>query len=341
MKIKILILVLPLLLGSCATMGKKFKPTMEADVGFFADNTIAMLNEVNFGFTKRIALYTKEFFNYEEPEEKRFREIQDLTEMVLKRMVRYSIFIVTIVETEGKPSARVEKYADYMQQFDDKVLTALELEKNHYNDLIKDIRSQKDFRKALIKAQPIINSAGRYVELRLEDMEQAALELTSKIDKKIDAEFADVIRYQETLEDEKYSILSGLEKLYLSSKGDKRAYKEFLESKIIKQRNVTSKGHPTADQVVKMADHLMGKMDRLSRIEKKIKDDWELYRSTHRELDKILAQVTAEIKQIRVITLVWTRAHQKMAAGRTSPAEWFDINETPVHMMNMGRKLVF
>ena len=60
------------MLSGCASISKKFKPNVEAEVGIFADHTIAMLKAADFGLTKNNALYTKEFFNYDEPEEIRF-----------------------------------------------------------------------------------------------------------------------------------------------------------------------------------------------------------------------------------------------------------------------------
>jgi hypothetical protein len=49
----------------------------------------------------------------------------------------------------------------------------------------------------------------------------------------------------------------------------------------------------------------------------------------------------ADSKRARLITLVWLRAHQKMASGVTEPAEWFDINTLPAQLFKLGTKLAF
>ena len=76
-------------------------------------------------------------------------------------------------------------------------------------------------------------------------------------------------------------------------------------------------------------------------IEQETAQDWNVYRETHRELDRLHDKVIQQNRQARLITLVWLRAHQKMASGVTSPAEWFDIKTLPGQLVKMGTKAVF
>ncbi len=77
------------------------------------------------------------------------------------------------------------------------------------------------------------------------------------------------------------------------------------------------------------------------RVGEEIEPDWIHYRATHLELDDLYKDAQYEIRQIRLITLVWIRAHQKMASGIVSPAEWFDISDAPAMLLKMGTKAVF
>ena len=90
-----------------------------------------------------------------------------------------------------------------------------------------------------------------------------------------------------------------------------------------------------------MADHLVEKLDKVHRIGEEIKQDWEVYRATHRELDNLHKKARFETRQIRFMTLVWLRAHQKMASGVTNPAEWFDISEAPGMLLKTGTNVIF
>jgi hypothetical protein len=67
----------------------------------------------------------------------------------------------------------------------------------------------------------------------------------------------------------------------------------------------------------------MGKgLNALHLIEQEIERDWNIFWETHRELDKLHDKAIVQNQRARLITLVWLRAHQKMASGVTSPAEW-------------------
>ena len=49
---------------------------------------------------------------------------------------------------------------------------------------------------------------------------------------------------------------------------------------------------------------------------------------------------TERIAKVRLILLVWARAHQKMASGIVDPADWFDIKDTPAMLIQLGLKQI-
>ena len=328
------VLFIMLLLTGCS----KFKPTVRADVGVFADNTLAMLESAEFGFTKNLPLYTKEYFSAEGPEEIQFVKQRDDAERVLRGMMSYSLRLVVITDTYKSPEKRVMAYAAYLKYLDDEILEALDLELDYYNDLIEEIDEQEKFMDALNKAQPVIDALGRYMHQSLDDLETAAEALAEKIDKRIDERYADLIRYQKTLEIEKYAILSALEQLYLTGKGDMEAYNKLKRGETVVPIKMVPENLPTLDQQIKIAKHLTAKLNFMNNIGKEIEADWNLYRETHKELDRIYETLLKEIRKFRLISLVWLRAHQKMSSGTVSPAEWFNINEAPSVLLKLGTK---
>ncbi len=338
---RIFILIALLLLAGCATVTQKFKPVAKANVGIFADNTLAMLKEAKFGFTKNHTLYTKEFLNTKEPEEIEYKKESDDAEQVLRAMMVYSLKLVAIADTHGSTEARVEAYTQYLKGLDDEILEALELDPEYYKELIHQVGEQKNFMDALKKAQPIIDSLGRYMHQSLDNLEVAAEKLLNKVDKKVDIRYADLIRYQTTLEKGKYAILSAMEQLHLSGKGDLEAYNRLKTGQTIVPIAMIPNSPPTVEQRTKIKKHLIEKLDEMHRIGQEIEPDWRLYRESHLEIDRLYEQLLLEIRNIRLITLVWLRAHQKMASGIESPAEWFNINEAPGLLMKMGTKALF
>ena len=75
--------------------------------------------------------------------------------------------------------------------------------------------------------------------------------------------------------------------------------------------------------------YLRGRLKRANEIGKEIEQDWNVYRATHEELDNLYDEYQKYIRLARVLTVTWVNAHQQMAAGTSTPAEWFDIKKAP------------
>ena len=114
-----------------------------------------------------------------------------------------------------------------------------------------------------------------------------------------------------------------------------------VKSGAIRKKGLIPKGRPNDDELNTIAQHLMGRLKGLHLIGTEIKPDWDNYRATHRELDKLHSQAINRLNKMRLVTLVWLRAHQKMAAGVQSPAEWFNINDLPSQMFKLGTSAIF
>ena len=179
-------IVIALTFTSCATYNtytQKFKSTTEANVSVFTDNTIAMLSDPEFGFSSGDAILTKPFFNLEEPEEQKLLKSFNTAETSLTALVRYSVKLVTIVETGDTEKERIKLYADYLRTFDDPLVEALGLEKAYFNDVINEVEDSDKFQDALKAAQPLISAAGRFMGKNLDDLDDAVEALVVKVDK--------------------------------------------------------------------------------------------------------------------------------------------------------------
>ena len=110
----------------------------------------------------------------------------------------------------------IRAYTDYISGLEDSILEYLGMDPDYCTDLINSVSEQKKFMDALKKAQPMIDSLGRYMDKALDELEDSADQLDNKIEKNIDYRHADLIRYQQALEGGKYDILFWMEKLYLS-----------------------------------------------------------------------------------------------------------------------------
>ncbi len=330
--------ILVVALNGCATMKEKFTSSTKANIGLFTDNTIAMLSDLQLDISRNETIITRRFLDPSEPEEQNMMALADQTRKGIGRIAKYSITLVSLAESSGSEQEKVDSYADFIASFKSSVVERLDLEPQHYDDLIEEIREQTDFLSALQTAQPIINGAVMAGIMRLGELSRAIGVLAEKIDGKIEAEYVDIIRYQQKLEDEKFLILGAFETIYDAYRTDDPNLSKLSENGVIWVPEIVPKGRATRKELQAIAVHLQNRMDAMHKVQQEIQPDWEEYRSALREVDRVTTAAVERINQIRLILLVWVRAHQKMASGIVEPAEWFDVNDTPRQLINLGMK---
>lgn len=335
------LLCLLLALSGCATMKEKFTPKTQANLGIFADTTVSMLSQADLGFDRNETVYSREFFDPEGEEEKRLLNTEKESRKFFREIVQYSLDLVVITETHDTEADQVKAYADNISDFDDNILKKLGLEKDYYTKVIEEVRAQERLLDALKKAQPIIHGAARYMNTVLDERFVAIETVARKLDRKIDERYAEVIHYQQALETEKYAVLKSLGKLYETYKGDPDAFDLLIKSGAIRKKGLIPKGRPSDDDLRNIAEHLLERLESLHLIGTEIKPDWDDYRATHQEIDKLHSMAVNRVNQARLVTLIWLRAHQKMAAGAQSPAEWFNISDLPATLFQLGTKAIF
>ncbi len=333
-----------LLLSGCATMSsvsKKFSAQTKANMGIFADQTISMLDEADFGFDRDESVYTREFLGSNVEGDLELQNGFKEAGWFFGEIVDYSIGLVTIVETKSGEAARVKAYQDFMAGFNGEMLDKLELQPDYYASTIEEIGQQEDFLGALRKGQIIVNAAARYMHRVLDQIEVDVDIVAKNVEGLVDEEYKDVILYQEALEEEKYAILRSFSQVYLAYKGEPEAYDRLVAEQTVRRKELLPEGEPSIEELEIIAEHLGKRLKAIHLIEQEIERDWNIYRDTHRELDTLHAKAIAQNRRARLITLVWLRAHQKMASGVSSPAEWFDISTLPGTLIKMGAKTVF
>ena len=328
-------------LAGCASWKGKFSGTKEADVGIFADQTIATMTDPDLGLPVGKSVYVRDYVVQSEPEEQEFSKLEKELDRRLLTLVQYSVALVDIAETSKTDAEKVEKYVNFLKALQKQAEERAELEPGYYDSVIETIAQQEKFHEALQAAQPILNASGRGYQKLLDKLDKSLKVLEAKLDRKIDERFATVIKYQKALEEEKYAILIALGRLYQTYKGEPEAFQELRDSGVIRKKSLLPKGAPSDDDLSKIAEHLIKRLDITHKIWLEIEPDWELYRATHRELDELYTLIRIGINRTRASVIIWARAHQKMASGKTNPAEWFDIDNAPAQLFKLGTSAVF
>jgi len=328
-------------LTGCASWEGKFSGTKEANIGVFADQTIAIIANSNLGLPIGNTVYVREFIEQSDPEVQEFLKLEKELDRRLLRLIQYSITLVDIAEASKSEKEKVEKYASFLKSIQKSAEENAGLAPGYYDNIIENIKEKKKFYEALQAAQPIINASGRGYQELLSNIEDSLKVLEVSLDHKIDERYATVIKYQQALEDEKYTILIALGQLYKFYKGDAEAFDKLRLSGALRQEGLLPKGTPSEKDLSNISDHLVKRLDITHKIWLEIEPDWKLYRATHQELDELYVKMKTSLDRTRATVIIWARTHQKMAAGITNPAEWFDINSAPAQLFKLGSNAIF
>lgn len=323
------VLFFTLVIVGCASLDRKFRGVTVADIGFFADETFAILSQADFAFTRDEAVYTRGFFSPEGAEEQQLQALIEQAEFLFDRIIAYSLELVEIYQAQSSDADRVAAYADSLETIDEEFLVSIKLTRPYFNELVAEIREQKHFIDALQVAQPILNGAGWYMNEILNELADVTDAITLRIHDQIDERYRSVVDYQQSLEGEKFAVLDGLELVYQAYSGDEEAVEQLRDSGVIRKQGLLPDGSPSNQDLVNLTQHLTARLEGLHEINHQIDPMWELYRASHLELDQLHARRIESINATRLLMMIWIGAHYHMATGHRAPAEWFDIAAFP------------
>lgn len=334
-------ILLLFVLSGCATFNEKFKAKSVPHIGLFADSTVTMMSDIDLRLTRDETVLVRRYLSRDEPEETHARKLDEELQETIENLVTYSIDIVNIAETTTSETNKVAIYADYITGFRDEMLAEGRIELENFDSTIQKIREQETFLKALREAQPLLNAAIVRTAVRVDTLIDAVDAVALKIDMKIDADYADIIQYRKTIKREKFDILTAFELMYQVYHNDEPDLRKLRESGVIWDPKIIPEGAPTREDLGVLVRHLEARLDALHAVQEEINSDWEDYMAIHRELNSANDKTVQGVKKSRMLLLTWVRAHQKMAAGTTDPADWFDLGEVTKDLLKKAPGAIF
>jgi len=311
----------------------KFRATTVADLAPFADQTVVMLSDADYGLSSDRAILTKKYLDYGSPELKELAALRGELLEIFGGMIDYSVNLVRISESKRKEKKKVSLYAKYLESFRGTMVEEFEFSNEQFGDVLKDVRGKKRMLDALNAAQPLINQVSRYAYEIINKIQLTQIRLASSIELAIDSEYEQVLKFYESLENDKIRVVKILYILRYYEGNKNNAPVKLGETEIRKEEEIEISA-PTSRK------HLKGKESRLSKriqeietLREKIAPEINLYHETHKELDRILEKVLKNMSKARIATLMWSSAHHKMATGVKNPAEWFDLKNLPLNLL--------
>ena len=207
----ILLAVAVAVTSGCTSYKKNFKNKTVVNIGSFADSTITMLSNLDLSMSREETLLVRRFIDESAPEEQMVQQLDDQLKVDIGNMMRYSIDIVNIAESDLTETNKIYRYADYLVTFRDGLLEKHGVNFSLFDDTIEEVMAQTEFLEALRKAQPLLNAGVMAAALDVDELIKAIEILSRKVDQRIDFEYSDIIRYRAKLEREKFDVLTAFE----------------------------------------------------------------------------------------------------------------------------------
>jgi hypothetical protein len=268
-----------------------------ANIGAFADQTVALLGQPNYGFTSDETIFVQGYYDRSQPAVQKLAKLKVRGGDLFDSLGEYSVYIAGLGGQQISEADRIAQLAAYLEKLKPKFVGATAFPGPEYDAMIAAVAAQETFLNAIRKVQPMVNAAGRGGQLLITDYEKTIYEVARDIDAAIQKDYAVMLAYTDALETRHGNTLLEVVKVADSETPSNREAKE-----------------------------LKARLDRMKKIFDFIGPRWDLYKLTLQELNELQTKAMSNTGRERVALLLWVRAHQRMANGMGS-SSWFDYGD--------------
>jgi len=300
------------------------RPSKTIDVKPFAESTINLVAEVNYGLDSRDAVYLRRYAQGERLAV--YRAKWDYYRPILRGVGIYSLGLVSLSRSNLTGEERADHVADLLERiFQDALRSGhsrLSLSSEQLNAIFDDIREQKSLLNALGAAQPIVDEVARFSGEYLDDIKDTQDELQVWLAEVIDGDYVDLLAFEERA---KSAQRRHLHSLVLLSDERQLGVEGGLDE--LFQRDAELEGlvdDPSAvrpEELQLIEDHLVKRLARIQDLKEQFAFDLDTYYQTTRELDQLVKHANDNLRRTRLTIFVWAGAHRQLAEGITNPAK--------------------
>ncbi len=335
--VKKMLLPMLLLFAVVGCSSPKFSGSTTANLTPFADQTVVMLGESDYGFTRDEAIKIQSYLDFSSSDWQRLDELAQKADGLFKAIMRYSTNIVTLSESPKIDPEKALVLAGYLAEFEEQVVRESQMSSEEYQTMLADIRVQEKYLDALKAAEPLLNEVGRYGNALLEEDERVVKRVVDATAAKINAEYQVMLDFKLSVEEQKEAVLRGMLLIRdFYNTGNSQGLQEVVSLlprlKIHLQGRTPSSSADAFELETLLIEHLK----RLKTITEQLEPDFKDWEDAHQELDRIHATVLEDNRRAKLTLIVWGRAYHKMASGVKNPAEWFSLKD----ILKLGGKTV-
>lgn len=341
----LVLLILTVIVTGCS----KFLKTESENITPFANQTISLVSELNYGLSDNEILYLRKIEDYIEAGNpfERFGALENQVGNQLKALVTYSIQMVTISEQNISDNEKSNELADILVSLsslvtDDEVVVNVNKNVEQNKEILARVRASEDYLESLRILLPAINDFSSHALIVLDELELEKRKVVQHLDSAIDKKYGSAIEFEHELRLIRNSYYKTI--LALSNYSSTRDLKFIDEARSIGVLPVVEalkgKKSLTNKEILSLHKIITERMAMVNENYNQLKPDYDEYFNSHNEL-KIMVKAKDEgIKEARLTFIVWSRAYQKMALGKADPAEWFDISESGSLLMGTAGRAV-
>jgi len=300
-----------------------FRSQRHMDLKPFAEDMIAIAGDIQYGLGQNNVVYLR---GYEDlPEARRVRTMGLKARRLIRETIAYAIEVVTLAESSQKDEEKSKALADYLDGLLRPVLSKpvppLNITVAELDTIVADVAQQKKFLDALAAAQPVIDEVARVSGELFDDTKNALDELMVAVQERIDEDIKPVIDADKALRKAQVETTYNLGFLQKYRMGDRSAIDSLMAVEPSLHEFDIPEGEPSRELLYAIEERLSAKLRFLREVRDQLRPDVELYWKRQEELGTLSASYNAALRQARVAVLAWARAHARLAAGVTDPAQ--------------------
>lgn len=295
-----LVFVLGLGLSACGTLRKKFSGSESVNMTPFAENTLLLLSELDYGLPPEDVAVVQKYVDLKDPELQELMSLVKIQRTFLKGIVEYSIKIVNLGQSELNDKEQARAYHEYLRGLVEWFVQTGQDRgsptREEYKLILAKIAESDDLLAALRAAQPLIL---RFNEINLALAQAIAKTKAGVVEKtltRIDREYEGTIGLALALHHRKERLAESLRKVV--DKDDGLRLQDF------------SRQYEDADA--------------LSRV---VAGNVSAYLDAKTQIGRVVKNHDDMVKRGGKTIYLWTNAHRKLASGIKNPAEWFPLTD--------------
>jgi hypothetical protein len=310
------------------------RPSKRLDFKPFAEYTITLAADIEYGLSRSKIHYLREFQN--DPIIVEHGQMWDGVRMILKGVVAYSVEVTTLGGSTLSGPERCDKFAEFLDDLIRPVLRnypgVLHATEADLDTLLINVRGQKDLLGALNQAQPLIDELARVSDQVFDRVADALDEIADYLVTKIDSMNADVIKYHNLVREMQSNVFASLVAGGEYRRGDPTALGRLFELDPSLKELADDDEELSIAEMQAIEDRLLFKAQKAREFKEQLAPDLELYRLQQGELAELYNNARRQLTKARITVVVWSRSHRNLAQGVVDPAKVnvFDLTKKAI-----------